>query len=294
MDLYSDTAISRYISRVQQFPRLSRERELELFDSWRTRGDLAAKDDLVRSSLRYVVAIALKYRHYGLPLTDLIAEGNVGILHALGKFDPELKFRFVTYSAYWIRAFILGYVIRSWSLVGTGSGALRSKMFFKLRRERVRITNLVGEGEQANELLAARLNLSREQVVEMVGRLSTRDISLDSKQFDDSGTALVDTLVSSNTSQEEAYSSSQRQRLMQSVVQTALNSLDRRERFIVEQRAMANADEEKSLAELGRQLGISRERARQLETRAMRKLRTSIAEMSGGDAEACLTFCRAA
>jgi RNA polymerase sigma-32 factor len=289
-----DTAVSRYMSRAHQFPRLSRERELELFDHWQSRADATAKEELISANLRYVVAIALKYRHYGLPLSDLIAEGNVGIVHALGKFDPERKFRFVTYSAYWIRAFILDYVIRSWSLVGAGSGALRSKMFFKLRRERVRITNLVGEGERANELLAERLNLSRDQVVEMVGRLTTRDISLDSKVFDDSGTALVDTLVSPTTSQEEAYSSSQGQKLMRDIVKAALNVLDRRERFIVEQRVMADSDEEKSLAELGRHLGVSRERARQLEVRAMRKLRSSIAEMSGGESAASLAFGRAA
>ncbi len=294
MTVYSDTAVSRYMSRANQFPKLSREKELELFDHWQSRGDLTAKEELVSANLRYVITIALKYRHYGLPLADLISEGNVGIVHALGKFDPERKFRFVTYSAYWIRAFILDYVIRSWSLVGAGSGALRSKMFFKLRRERVRVTNLVGDGERANELLAERLNLSRDQVVEMVGRVTVRDVSLDTKVFDDSGTALVDTLVSPSTNQEEAYSSSQGQQHMRDVVNAALNVLDRRERFIVEQRAMADSDQEKSLAELGRHLGVSRERARQLEVRAMRKLRSSIAEMAGGDSVASLAFGRAA
>ena len=135
---------------------------------WSSHQDRAAADRLVRSHLRYVVAIALKYRRYGIPLSELIAEGNFGVVHALKKFEPERGNRFVTYAAYWIRAYILNYIIRSWSLVGVGSGALRSKMFFKLRRERVRITNLVGEGEEADEMLAQRFNMPTAQVTRMV------------------------------------------------------------------------------------------------------------------------------
>ena len=149
-----DPALSRYMTMVQKLPKLTREDELELCKQWQNHADTKARDKLVRCHLRYVVAIALKYRRYGLPLSELIAEGNFGIVHALSKFEPDRGNRFVTYAAYWIRAYILNYIIRSWSLVGVGSGALRSKMFFKLRREKVRISNLVGEGEQADEMLA--------------------------------------------------------------------------------------------------------------------------------------------
>ena len=278
-----DPTLSRYLAAVQKYPRLSREEETELWHQWHDDKDERASDALVRANLRYAVSIAFKYRRYGLPLTDLIAEGNFGIMHALNKFEPDRGNRFVTYAAYWIRAFILNYIIRSWSMVGGGSGALRSKMFFKLRREKVRITNLVGEGEQAEEMLAERFNTSREQIVELVGRLEARDVSLDAKVFDDGATTLVDTQVSSNVNQEEVYARTEHDSLVNPVVRAALESLDRRERYIVEQRIMADDEEILSLAELGRRLGVSRERARQLEVRAKRKLKQRISEYSGGD-----------
>jgi RNA polymerase sigma-32 factor len=275
-----DSALSRYMTMVQRYPKLDREQETLLCVAWRDNADKAAKEQLVRSHLRYVVAIALKYRRYGLPLAELIAEGNFGIVHALGKFDAARGNRFVTYAAYWIRAYILNHIIHSWSLVGVGSGALRSKMFFKLRRERVRITNLVGEGEQADELLAERFNMSREQIQGMVRRLEARDLSLDARVFDDAVTTVVETLAAPGDDQEATFSSSQATVNAHEVVHVALETLDRRERFIVEHRLMADAEDELSLAEIGRQLGVSRERARQLESRAKRKLRHRIVELS--------------
>jgi len=277
-----DPALSRYITMAQQIPQLTREEEFELATKWYEHQNEVAADKLVRAHLRYVVAIALKYRRYGLPLTELIAEGNFGVVHALKKFEPARGNRFVTYAAYWIRAYILNYIIRSWSLVGVGSGALRSKMFFKLRRERVRITNLVGEGEHADELLAQKFNLSRIQVVKMVRRLEARDVSLDSKVFDDSSTSLVDTLVAPDQDQEQCYAATQVQAHVSDAVRSAVEGLDPRERFIVEHRLMADGEDELSLAEIGRRLGVSRERARQLEARAKRKLKTRIAEISRG------------
>lgn len=281
-----DPALSRYITMAQQIPQLSREEELTLANQWYHENNEKAADHLVRAHLRYVVAIALKYRRYGLPLTELIAEGNFGVVHALKKFEPERGNRFVTYAAYWIRAYILNYIIRSWSLVGVGSGALRSKMFFKLRRERVRITNLVGEGEQADELLAQRFNMTRQQIMKMVRRLEARDVSLDSKVFDDSVTSLLDTLVCPERDQEESFASTQIEEHVTDAVRTAIETLDLREKFIVENRLMADGEDELSLAEIGRRLGVSRERARQLEARAKRKLKARISEMSresGGD-----------
>jgi len=275
-----DSALSRYMTMFQHYPKLDREQETLLYTAWRDAGDRRAKEQLIRSHLRYVVAIALKYRRYGLPLSELIAEGNFGIVHALTKFDAARGNRFVTYAAYWIRAYILNHIIHSWSLVGVGSGALRSKMFFRLRRERVRIINLVGEGEHADEILAERFNMSREQIQGMVRRLESRDLSLDAKVFDDAVTTVVETLASPTEDQESVFSSSQATVNAREVVQVALKTLDRRERFIVEHRLMADTEEEMSLAEIGRQLGVSRERARQLESRAKRKLRHRIVELS--------------
>lgn len=275
-----DPAVSRYITMVQHLPQLDRETEQQLASAWRQRGDERARETLVRSHLRYVVAIALKYRRYGLPLSELIAEGNFGLVHALTKFEPERGNRLVTYAAYWIRAYILNYIIRSWSMVGVGSGALRSKMFFKLRRERVRINNLVGEGDHADELLAKKLAVPKDKLTAMVRRLEARDVSLDTRVFDDSSTTLTDLLVAQGQNQEDAAAVSETRGHVRDAVREAVSELDRRERYIVEKRLMADAEDEMSLAEIGRKLGVSRERARQLEARAKKKLRNRITELS--------------
>ena len=227
-----DSSLSRYITLVHRYPKLDREREQELAKRWAKTGDPAAADALIRAHLRYVVAIALKYRRYGVPLTELIAEGNFGLVHALKKFEAKRGNRFVTYAAYWIRAYVLGYVIKSWSLVGVGSGALRSKLFFKLRRERTRILNLVGDQERTNEILAEKFGASPAQIASMVRRLETRDVSLDGKVFDDSSTTLMDTLVSGELDQEASLSSDENRDEVKSAVKRAVQDLDVRERYI--------------------------------------------------------------
>lgn len=273
--------LTRYIASVEQVPKLSREQELVLSRRYVETKDEAAREQLVLANLRYVVAIALKYRRYQVSIAELIAEGNFGLLHALDKFEPERGHRFLTYAAYWIRAYVLNYIVRSWSLVGVGSGALRSKVFFKLRRERARITNLLGEGEHADEFLANRLNLSQSKLEAMTRQLDARDVSLDRKQNHDSAAPpLLDTLVAGDSNQEEALSNIELQALMADAVRNALYGLDQRERYIIENRFMVDADGELSLAEIGRILGISRERARQLEARAKVKLRQRIDELS--------------
>jgi RNA polymerase sigma-32 factor len=275
----SQQAISRYTAQVRSYEPLSREEEVEYARAWHERQDRKAGDKLVRAHMRYVVATAAKYKRYGVPMNELIAEGNFGLVHALRKFDPERGFRFVTYAAYWIRAYILNHIIRSWSLVGSGSGALRSKMFFKLRRERVRLANLVGDREEAEEQLAQQMKVSREQLTGMLRRLEARDVSLDMKVFDDSMTSLVDTLVSEGESQESTLLSGEVAGHLKSTVGQAVDKLDPRERYIVESRLMADSEEKLSLAEIGRNLGVSRERARQLESRAKMKLRSQLVSM---------------
>lgn len=275
-----DPYLSRYISMVHRLPQLDREAELELVKRWQVNKDESAKVELLNAHLRYVVAIALKYRRYGVPIDELVSEGNFGVVHALSKYEPSRGTRFVTYAAYWIRAYILNHIIRSWSLVGVGAGALRSKMFFKLRRERVKILNLVGEGEEADTMLAEAMNLPTDKVSAMVRRLEARDLSLDAKVFDDSGATLADMLPSSESNQEEKMANSELGDRLRSAVGAAVATLDDRERYIVEHRLMADGEEELSLAEIGRQLGVSRERARQLEARAKRKLKLRIEELS--------------
>jgi RNA polymerase sigma-32 factor len=275
-----DTSFQTYVRTVQQYPQQTREEEQALVKAFRENGNEAARDALVRAHLRHVVAIALKYRRYGLPVADLVAEGNFGVVHALSKFDTDRGTRFVTYAAYWIRAYILNYIIRSWSLVGVGSGALRSKTFFKLRRERVRITNLVGEGPEADELLGKVMGLPTDKVVAMVRRLESRDLSLDAQVWDDSATTVLDTLVSPGNDQEQQVGDREVRINVEAIVRDSLKHLDKRERYIVEKRLMADREDELSLAEIGRRLGVSRERARQLEARARRKLKGHISQIS--------------
>jgi RNA polymerase sigma-32 factor len=159
--------------------------------------------------------MALKYRRYRLSLSEMIAEDNFGLVHALSKFEPEHGTRFVTYAAYWIRAFILDYIICSWSLVGVGTGPLRSKLFFRLRRERARIQNLVGEGEQADTLLAERFGTTRDQMNGLLQRLDSRDLSLGLKVSNNAVTSLVDILPFPGSNQEQTYGTARSPQLYQ-------------------------------------------------------------------------------
>src|SRR3954467_1093707 len=263
--------VAFYIAESKRAPRLEREQEMALALRWKE-GDRAAGDALARANLRHVVAVAMKYRRYGVAVSELIAEGNFGVVHALGKFDPERGIRFVTYAAHWVRAYILDHVIKSWSMVGGGSGPLRSRLFFKLRRERVRAVNLMGEGEAADRMVAERVGVTPEELRKMVQRLEARDVSLDVKVIDDSPVRLVD-LLPAPDDQELSLFEHQVGGSMKSAGARAVSELDPRERYIAEHRLMADPAEELSLAEIGRSLGVSRERARQLEARTKRKLR---------------------
>lgn len=272
-----DQALSKYITRVKEIPTLTREDEHALALKVRDGSDPNAAEGLVHANLRYAVAIAVTYRRYDLRLSDLVAEGNLGLVTAVKKFDPDKGTRFVTYAAYWIRAFILNHVIRSWSMVGTGSGALRSKVFFRLRRERARIASMVNETEAAMATLASQLGTTSARVEEMMQRLEGRDVSLDVEVFSDGKVTGLDLLEDIAAPQDEVVGARMRERLLDGRVKVAVGALDRRERYIVEQRIMA--DEEMSLAEIGRRLGVSRERARQLEARAKKKLRQTLGDL---------------
>ena len=266
----TDPTLSAYINRVRAIPRLSREEEHDLAVK-AAQGDREAAHRLVEANLRYAVAAALQYRRYGIPLWELIEEGNLGIMLAVRKFDPERGVRFVTYAGYWIRAYVLDLVVRSKTMVGAGSGALRSKVFFRLRRERAQIAAREPDPERRLELLAERFGIGVEKARNMLAQLDSRDLSLDASVRPDGSLTILDTLRDESADQETDFIASEHQSRIESQLSGALGSLDQRERYIVEQRILA--DEEVSLAELGRKLGISRERARQIEARAKRKLR---------------------
>lgn len=265
--------LSHYIARVQTIETLSREVEYELACRVRDHDDRLAARQLVEANLRYVVAIALSYRRYGVRVADLISEGNVGLMIALKKFDPDRGTRFVTYAAHWIRAYVLDHVIRAWSIVGVGAGPLRSKVFFRLRREKARILASTSDLVEANEKLAERFGTTSEKIAMLAHRLEARDVSLDAKVFDDGSATVVDTLPNTAPTQEEEFLVQERTSAIRECVREAVEKLDPRERFIVQVRMMADGAEELSLAEIGRRLGVSRERARQLEARAKQKIR---------------------
>jgi RNA polymerase sigma-32 factor len=204
-------------------------------------------------------------------VSELIAEGNCGLVDALRKFDPERGVRFGIYAKHWIRAYVLAHIIRSRVSVGGNAGIIRSQLFFKLRRERARMNNLLGESDDADAALAIRLNVSVTRLRDLLQRLDCREISLDAPP---DGASPVDSLISSSDP-EQAYFHHQRRSALCAAVSSALRGLDARERFIVEKRLMAHADEEFTLEQIAKNMGISRERARQLEERAKQKLMRS-------------------
>lgn len=255
-------------------PPLAQAEELELTRRFRDHADRRAAERLARAHLRDVVFLASKHRHYGVPVSELIAEGNCGLVDALRKFDPERGVRFGSYAKHWIRAYVLAHVLRSRLSVGGSGGIIRSQLFFKLRRERARMNSLLGESENTDVALASRLDMSVTRLRDLLQRLDCREVSLDGPLDGDSPVSGADLLVSS-VDPEQAYIHHQRRRALSAAVTAALRGLDPRERFIVEKRLMAAADDELTLEQIAQGLGVSRERARQLEERAKRKLMRS-------------------
>jgi RNA polymerase sigma-32 factor len=268
------TNVAFYVEQSRRSPRLTPEQEIELARRWKTHGDRKAADRLVRAHLRYVVTTALRYRRYGIPVSELVAEGNFGVVLALRKFDPSRGIRFVTYAAHWVRATIMGHIVKTWSIVG-GSTALRSRSFFRLRRERARLLGVLGDDERAEVELASRLGMQKERLRVLLRRLDARDQSLDAPATAHSPATSLEQLVASDDPERQFWGR-HIDNEMKIAVEHALSVLDRRERFIAERRLMADSVDELSLAELGRRLGVSRERVRQLEARAKKRLRAAI------------------
>jgi RNA polymerase sigma-32 factor len=275
--MQSSASLDRYIQQVRAIPKLSREAEHQLALKV-VEGDQDAADKLVEANLRYVIAIALQYRRYGVKLGDLIAEGSVGLVTAVRKFDPHRGTRFVTYAGYWIRAFVLESVVRSSTMVGAGSGPFRSKLFFRLRRERARLSNVIADPDELTEKLASEFDTTKEKMTELLRRLDQREISLDAPAYHDSDSTLVEMLPGGGEPQDVVVARQRRHSGIQTRLAGALSVLDDRERLIVEKRILA--DESASLASLGRELGVSRERARQLEARAKRKLAEELKDLA--------------
>lgn len=275
-DLHEDRGFRRYLAAADRFPVLDRQTELRLARRWRKQGDRKAANTLIECNLRYVVQIAMKYRGYGIKVADLIEEGNLGLLEALRRFEPERKLRFMTYAAFWVRAYILAYVLKQWSLVGVGSSPASSKMFFRLNATRSRLVQeMGGDSEEVDAALAKSFGTSEEKVRAMSQRLGNHDTSLDAAAYREDGSSLVDLLVDEHDTQEEKTASAERDAYVRGKIRELWAELDPRERVIVEKRLLSG-DDEATLADLGRHLGLSRERVRQLEERVKVKLRTAL------------------
>ena len=271
----AETGLVRFVDTAKRFPMLSPDREQALAQAWRTSGDRKALEQLVGAHLRLVLKIARGYRGYGLPLADLVAEGNLGLMQAAHKFEPERGFRFATYALWWIMAAIQEHVLRSWSLVKVGTTGAQKKLFFNLRRLKARIEDAGGTELPAAAVarIAKDLDVPAADVIEMNRRLAGGDHSLDAPVEGGEGdrlALLVDDRPSPEAMVAEADEAAKRRRLLDG----ALKVLDERERRILFERRLS--DEPLTLEALSQQLRVSRERVRQLEVRAFRKLQRAI------------------
>jgi RNA polymerase sigma-32 factor len=276
--LTSTDSLSTYLSEINQYPLLTQQEEQALARSFR-QGDLQAGHRLVTSNLRFVVKVAYEYRSYGLRMSDLIQEANIGLMKAVQKFDPDKGIRLISYAVWWIRAYIQGYVLKNWSLVKLGTTQAQRRLFFALartRRELEKLGNTDGNIVNAEEI-ARKLNVKASEVREMEQRMGGRDLSLDAPMGEDGDATHMDFVASEAVSQADEVAERQEADLARSRIQQALQRLDPRERFIIEKRVMS--DTEMTLSELGEHFGFSRERARQLEIRAKDKLKAELATL---------------
>jgi len=270
--------IDAYISTVNRLPMLSQEEEANLARKLRDEGDLASAQKLVMSHLRLVVSIARGYLGYGLPHADLIQEGNIGLMKAVKRFDPEQGVRLVSYAMHWIKAEIHEYILRNWRMVKLATTKAQRKLFFNLRSHKTSLDTMTPE--QVDDL-AASLNVKREEVIEMETRLSGRDIALDasSDEDDDAKFAPISYLSADHSEPLKVLEAKQYDRLQSEGLEQALSALDARARRIVEARWLANDDGSgATLHELAEEFGVSAERIRQIEVAAMKKMKAALAE----------------
>src|SRR5437868_14385282 len=274
--LTAENGLTRYLEEIRRFPMLEPQQEYMLAKSWREHGDRDAAHKLVTSHLRLVAKIAMGYRGYGLPISEVISEGNVGLMQAVKRFEPEKGFRLATYAMWWIKAAIQEYILRSWSLVKMGTTANQKKLFFNLRKAKSRISALE-EGDLRPDqvkLIAKRLGVTEQDVIEMNRRLGG-DVSLNSpiREEGDSG-EWQDWLVDDSSDQESRLVESEEADNRKKALGDALSVLNDRERRIFEARRLA--DDPITLEDLAAEFGVSRERVRQIEVRAFEKVQRAV------------------
>ncbi|MEL7104138.1 MAG: RNA polymerase factor sigma-32 [Pseudomonadota bacterium] len=272
----SDDPNRRFVTKAMKAPMLEAEFEKQLATRWRDDEDEGALHELTTAYMRLVIAMASKFRNYGLPMADLVQEGNVGLMLAAAKFDPTREVRFSTYAMWWVRSAMQDYVLRNWSIVRTGTSAAHKKLFFNLRRLRAQIDDIDGASmtPQNVKTVADDLGVKERDVEFMASRLSASDSSLNAPVATDGDMERQDLLEDFGPSPEEAAIEVRDAETYKNWVSTALMALDEREQFIIKERRLS--DEKATLGALGDRLGISKERVRQLEERAIGKLRTSL------------------
>ena len=277
--LTPEGSFASYLSKIRKFPMLDAAEEYILAKNWRDKGDKEAAHKLVTSHLRLVAKIAMGYRGYGLPVSELVSEGNIGLMQAVKKFDPEKGFRLTTYAIWWIKASIQEYVLRSWSLVKIGTTSAQKKLFFNLKK----IKNQIFAAEQGDMLpehvsqIATQLDVREDEVVSMNQRLAGHEHSLNAPVGNEEGDAeWQDWVVDENADQELQFSQKQELNQRQVLLKNALHVLDEREKEILQDRRLI--DEPKTLEELSQKYKVSRERIRQIENRAFEKVQKAMLE----------------
>ena len=269
-------SLERYLRDIRKFPMLKLEEEYTLAKSWKEKKDLNAAHKLITSHLRLVAKIAMGYRGYGLPVADLISEGNVGLMQAVKRFDPDKGFRLATYAIWWIRAAIQEYILHSWSLVKIGTTAAQKKLFFNLRKIKNEL-KLINEGDLKPEdvkIISKRLEVEEDEVYSMNSRLAGHDHSLNAPLKNDSNLEWQDWLANNEVSQEEKLEENQEYKYRKTVLLNALATLNEREKFIFQNRRLL--ERQLTLEELSKKFNISRERVRQIEVKAFEKIQIFI------------------
>tara|TARA_B100002051_G_scaffold271232_1_gene305547 strand:- start:1125 stop:2021 length:897 start_codon:yes stop_codon:yes gene_type:complete len=268
--------LSLYLAQIKKFPMLDAEEEYMLAKNWKERGNLKAAHKLVTSHLRLVAKIAMGYRGYGLPVGELISEGNIGLMQAVKKFDPDKGFRLATYAMWWIKAAIQEYVLRSWSLVKMGTTSAQKKLFFNLKKIKSQIApNQEGDlrKEQVDEISKS-LNVKSDEVINMNRRMMSQEKSLNDPLKDGDTTEWQDWLVDESMDQELVTAQKQELNDKKDLLYDSIKILDEREREILESRRLS--ENPKTLEELSKKYKISRERIRQIETKAFEKLQKAM------------------
>jgi RNA polymerase sigma-32 factor len=265
--------LDRYISEINQFELLTPEEEFRLAVRFRKFNDMEAAQHLVVSNLRFVVKIAHEYRNYGMKLADLIQEGNIGLMHAVKKFDPYRGYRLISYAVWWIRAYIQNYIIKTWSVVKIGTTQAQRKLFFKLGQAKKKLEALSQKNPEFAEI-AESLGVKEIDIEQMDMRLSHRDLSLDATISDDGEASHLDYLTYDGDNQEISLIKKEEMELARKNIAGAMATLNEKESYIIRHRVMA--DNPETLQEIGDRYRITRERARQIEKQALKKLATAL------------------